>query len=66
MEKKLKSSLVSESVRMRQQLTESGFGINELMRIYLATPVSDYFVQDASMGGYVPHKRRLQKRNFLI
>lgn len=62
----IESKIVSEAVKMRQCLTKSNFGVNELMRLYLATPVSDYFKQDASLGGYVPHKRSLRKRNYFI
>ena len=58
--------LVNEAVKMRQNLTKSNFDINEIMKIYLDTPVSDYFKQDASLGGYVTHKRRLKKRNYFI
>lgn len=58
--------IVNEAVKMRQYLTRSDFDIDELMRLYLATPVSDYFKQDASLGGYVPHKRRLRKKNYFI
>lgn len=60
------SKIVIEAVKMRQCLTKSGFGMDELMQLYLSTPVSDYFKQDASLGGYVPHKRRLRKRNYFI
>jgi hypothetical protein len=60
------SILVNEAVKMRRSLTKSRYGISELMLIYLDTPVSDYFKQDASLGGYVPHKRRLRKKNYFI
>ena len=66
MRKIVESKLVNDAVKMRQNLTENSFGIDELMKIYIATPVSDYFKQDASLGGYVPHKRRLIKKNFFI
>ncbi len=60
------SMIVDEVVNMCRTLTKSSFGINELMRIYMATPVSDCFSQDGSMGGYVPHKRRMRKRNYFV
>lgn len=60
------SKIVSEAVRMRQCLTKSSFDMEEIMRIYLATSVSDYFRQDGALGGYVPHQRRLRKRNYFI
>lgn len=62
----MESRLVNEAVKMRQYLTQSSYGMDELMRIYIRTPVSDYFKQDASLGGYVSHKRRLRKRNYFI
>ena len=62
----LKSEIVNASIEMRKYLTGSDFGLDELRRIYLTIPVADYFKQDASLGGYVPHKRRLRKKNFFI
>lgn len=56
--------LINESVKMRQMLTGSKYNEDGLVRIYLSTPVSDYFRHDAALGGYVPHKRKLRKRNF--
>lgn len=66
MENRVKSELVNVSMEMRRYLTGSNFGIEELRRIFIATPVVDYFKQDASLGGYVPHKRKLQKKNFFV
>lgn len=60
------SKLVNTAVEMRRTLTESYYGINDLMRLYVATPMFDYFKQDASLGGYVPHKRKLRKRNYFV
>lgn len=60
------TGIVSASIEMRKYLTGSNFGINELRRIYQATPVSAYFKQDASLWGYVPHKRKLYKKNFFV
>ena len=54
--------MVDVAIKMRRFVTESGFGLQEIRRIYLNTPVSDYFKQDASLGGYVPHKRKLRKK----
>lgn len=60
------SEIVNVSIEMRRYLTESDFGLDELRRIFIATPVADYFKQDASLGGYVPHKRKLKKKNFFV
>lgn len=43
---KSEKSLVETSVKMRQEFTGSPFGIEELMRLFLYTPVSDYFIKD--------------------
>lgn len=66
MKNNFESELVNVSIKLRGYLTESDFGLDELRRIYVATPVVDYFKQDASLGGYVPHKRKLQKKNFFV
>lgn len=66
MKNSFKSELVDRSIEMRSYLTGSRFELNELRRLYIATPVADYFKQDASLGGYMPHKRKLQKKNFFV
>ena len=63
---KAENGIVSVSMEMRECLTQSQFSLDELRLIYIATPVSDYFRQDASLGGYVPHVRKLQKKNFFV
>ena len=40
------NSLVEKAVEMRQELTGTYFGVEELMRLFLYTPVSDYFIKD--------------------
>lgn len=60
------SKLVNDAVELRQFFTKSNFGIDEIMMIYLNTPVSDYFVHDASLGGYVSHKRHFKRKNYFI
>lgn len=66
MGRSMEKGIVDISIEMREYLTGSRFGLNELRRIYIATPISDYFRQDAALGGYVPHKKKLQKKNFLV
>jgi hypothetical protein len=66
MKKNLQADMVNASIEMRKYLTDSDFGLDELRRIYIARPVADYFKQDASLGGYVPHTRKLQKKNFFV
>lgn len=58
--------IVSKSVEMHQNLTESSYELAELRRIFAATSVADYFKHDSSLGGYVPHKRRLKKKNYFV
>lgn len=62
---KAENGIVRVSMEMRECLTQSQFSLDELRLIYIATPVSDYFRQDASLGGYVPHVRKLQRKIFL-
>ena len=53
METRTESRLVTASVKMRRELTQSRYGIDSLMRLYVNTPVSDYFAPGALLGGYV-------------
>jgi len=57
------SKALNDIVELRQLLTKNSFGIKELMRIYVATPLSDYFKQDAYLNGYVSHQRTPQKKH---
>ena len=66
MSSKVENGIVRVSMEMRECLTQSKFSLDELRLIYIATPVSDYFRQDASWRGYVPHGRKLQKKNFFV
>lgn len=66
MSSKVENGIVRVSMEMRECLTQSKFSLDELRLIYIATPVSDYFRQDTSLGGYVPHGRKLQKKNFFV
>ena len=38
--------LVETAIKMRQELTDTYYGLNELRRIYIKTIVSDYFIRD--------------------
>lgn len=60
------SKMVSNAIDMHRILTKNNFGIDELMRIYIATPLSDHFKQNASMGGYVPHRKRTRKIKYFV
>ncbi len=60
------TNLADISLKLRKALTGSKYNLDALRRIYIATSVSDYFVQDAPLGGYVPHKKNLQKKSFFI
>lgn len=62
----MQSKLVSAALKMRQQLTRSSYDLNDLMKIYQVTNISEYFEYDASLGGYVAHERRLRKRNYFV
>lgn len=41
-------SLVEQAVKMRQELTQTYFGIKELLRLYINTSVVEYFIKDNS------------------
>ena len=40
------NSLVEKAVEMRYDFTEIYFGIEELRRLFLYTPISAYFIKD--------------------
>ena len=66
------SSSVQSIVKMRQSLIGSIFGLEELMRLYEKTPVSDYFSfsshSDSDFGvvRHLKHEKKLIKRNYFI
>lgn len=66
MKNNLESGMVDTAIELHDYLTKSEYELNELRRIYIATSVSDYFKNDTSVWGYVPHKRKLQKKNFFV
>ena len=51
------SKLVTEAVKLRNELVGSNWDIDALMRIYLKTPVSEYFDKKPKR-----RSKRLQKR----
>ena len=61
MKNEITSELVNTSIELRNFLTQSNFGLDELRRIFLAIPVSDYFEQRKRC---VRHKRKLRKKNY--
>lgn len=58
------SKLVGEAVEMRNQLQGSNWKIGELMRLYIATPVSDYFVYPRDLYVSTKLKNKKRKRKF--
>lgn len=50
------NSLIDNVVKLNKTLARDHMEIKQLMRIYTVNPISDYLVQDAYLGGYVPHQ----------
>lgn len=65
--------LLELAVKLRQEITDSNWDLNEIIQIYLQTPIVDFIKHDAALGGYVPHnhggyvshKNKRKKRQFL-
>lgn len=66
MEVMKKSSLIERAVTFRNRMNETNCSVEDIMMIYIGTPVSDYIYNDAKMGGFVPHKKKMNKRNYFI
>ncbi len=64
-------SLVNTSIELRIYLTQSRYNLNELRRIYVATPISDYFEPAPSSESFdysynlKPQKKLNQKKFFI-
>lgn len=58
MKNDISSELVNTSIELRNFFTKSNFGLDELRRIFIATPVSDYIKPRL----HISRKRKLQKR----
>ena len=62
------SLLVQSAVEMRQKLTKTSYNLEELMRIYIGTPIADNFLYSSHCStdfGDVKHlkiKRKVRKR----
>lgn len=71
MENRIVKKALSDAVGLCNFFTKSYFEMDEWMRIYAATPMKDYFKQDAHLGGHVSHqtnpkKKHLQKRYYFV
>lgn len=63
---KKENEILLDAVELRNSLNETRVDMKDLMKIYIRTPLSDYIKYDAILGGYIPHKRKLRKRNFFV
>lgn len=66
MEVMKESSLIERAVTFRNRMNGTNCGVEDIMMIYIGTPVSDYIYNDAKMGGFVPHKKKMNRRNYFI
>lgn len=66
MEVMKESSLIERAVTFRNRMIGTNCSVEDIMMIYIGTPVSDYIYNDAKMGGFVPHKKKMNRRNYFI
>lgn len=60
------SEMVQNAVAFRNRMNKTNCSIEDIMRIYIDIPVSDYICNDGKIGGFFPHKRKLKKRNYFV
>ncbi len=58
--------LIKRSISFRNKMSETNCSVEDIMKIYIGTPISDYFYNDGKIGGFVPHERKLNKRNYFV
>lgn len=66
MEVMKESSLIERAVTFRNRMNGTNCSVEDIMMIFIGTPVSDYLYNDAKMGGFVPHKKKMNRRNYFI
>lgn len=64
MNSRKQSELLSQTVHMRRELTGRNLNGAELLGLFQRTRISDNFVYDGRLGGFVKHDRRRIKRKF--
>ena len=60
------NEMVKSAVAFRNRMNKTNCSVEDIMRIYIGTPVSDYICNDGNVGGFVPHQRKLNKRNYFV
>ena len=58
--------LIEKGITFRNRMNGTNCSVEDIMKIYIGTPVSDYLYNDAKMGGFVPHKKKINRRNYFI
>lgn len=58
--------LIERAITFRNRMNGTNCSVEDIMKIYIGTPVSDYLYNDAKMGGFVPHKKKINRRNYFI
>lgn len=66
MEVMKESSLIERAVTFRNRMNGTNCSVEDIMMIFIGTPVSDYIYNDAKMGGFVPNKKKMNRRNYFI
>lgn len=61
-----KVEFVQKAVSLRNLMNGTHCTVTDIMKIYVGTPLADYITYDAPLGGYIPHKRKLRKKNYFV
>lgn len=64
MNNRKQSELLNQTVNMRQALTGRNLNGEEILGLFQRIRISDNFVYDGRLGGFVKHGRRRIKRKF--
>lgn len=61
--------LIKRAVSFRNKMNETNCTVEDIMKIYIGIPISDYFYKNEKNDEFVrfvPSKRKLYKRNYFV
>ena len=63
MNEKIMTKPLEDAVELHRFITKAYFGMDELLMIYAATPLTDYLKHDSRLGGYIPRSKKPSKKH---
>lgn len=66
MVKMKESEMVKQGVAFRNRMSDTNCSLEDIIRIYIGRPVSDYFHNDSEIGGFVPHRKKMNRKNYFV